>query len=361
MMLVNIVQVTLFHVTLLIAFTTAQPFPSLSSNRHSDFEWNTRKVGEKKVASIAIRKEEERDRRSVVVGESDGGVLNVKTVSSRHHHHQHHRPRKDVTSPIVKSKEQRSSFHYHRHQRGEITYPSEIDWLTDGGTVSREYLSDGWIPAEETHNHSEVVYSSKQPNEILRTDESLINSRKLEEILLAVGLDIDAEVFGNVTQVIEKLRKKKEAKRTGQKKKKSKKVKRDKRRKGKKDKKRERKKKCKHLRGREKKRCRAETQNRVSATTLFTPSSMSGSEACQYHNLEECSRKVGFLELPRESVLTVVKCRYREQFFDCMEELRLETCDPNFKTEGDMKALRTQIRQAIHTTNSCLISEVLEG
>lgn len=356
-MLVNIVKVTLFHVILVIAFATSQPFQSLStSSRRGDFEWNTRKIGAKKVATISIRKEEERDRRSVVIAENEDGEFNVKTVSPRrHHHYHHHQPSTDAASPGVSHEKERSSYHYHRHHRGEGTYPDDIDWLTDGALGRREYLSEASEPVEEILGESDIMFSGKR-NDISRTEESLMNSRKLQELLSTVGLDINAEVFRNVTQMIDRLRKKKEAKKTGQKKKKrSKKVKRDKKKKGKKNKKKERKKKCKLLKGKEKKKCRAQSQSHEKA------SSMSGSEACQYHNLEECSRKVGFLELPHESMLTVVKCRYREQFFDCMEELRLETCDPNFKTQGDMKALRKQIRQAIHTTNSCLISEVVEG
>lgn len=37
-----------------------------------------------------------------------------------------------------------------------------------------------------------------------------------------------------------------------------------------------------------------------------------GEEACQYHYLKECCKKVGMLNQPSHNSATLVKCRFRE-------------------------------------------------
>lgn len=346
---------------------TATSQPS-SQSRRENFEWNTRRVGNKKVATISIRKDEERDRRSVPLGDVRVPFHKPPTGAE------------GVERPL----------HAHRHHHGDDQWGPEGRRGGEGGGKRRgeeeedyvddERIGEGWaarggVDAPPRHLVARTGALQQLQGEVSEEDDeeedeeddegddegrptSLEASSRFHDLLYATGLRADSLVLSNASEAQEQ-----DDERAGRKRKrgkKGKKVKRDRKRRGKdgkkkkKKKKRKKSRKCRKLKGKLKKICKKDEEM---FSSIVRSNPMSGSEACQYHNLEECYKKVGLVA----NKTSVVKCRYREEFLECMEEQREGVCDPNFQTEGDMVALRNRIRDEIWTTNSCLISGVVEG
>ncbi|XP_047486508.1 YTH domain-containing protein 1-like [Penaeus chinensis] len=361
---------------------TAQPLSHLdtatsqpsSQSRRENFEWNTRRVGNKKVATISIRKDEERDRRSVPLGDVRVPFHKPPTASGA----------EDLAKPL----------HAHRHHHGDNQWGAEggrggegggrrrveeeedyVDderirggWAARGGvdapprhlvarTGALQQLQDETSEEEDEEEEEEDDEEDEEGDDEVRAT-ALEASARFHELLYATGMRADSLVFSNASEEQEQddggARKRRKRGKRG------KKVKRDRKKRGKdgKKKKKHRKKvkskKCKKLKGKLKKKCKKDEEMFSFITRRIT---MSGSEACQYHNLVECYKKVGLVN----NNTSLVKCRYREDFLECMEEQREGVCDPNFQTKGDMVALRNRIRDEIWTTNSCLMTEVVEG
>ncbi|XP_063599884.1 YTH domain-containing protein 1-like [Penaeus indicus] len=352
---------------------TATSQPS-SQSRRENFEWNTRRVGNKKVATISIRKDEERDRRSVPLGDVRAPFHKPPTASGA----------EELAKPS----------HAHRHHHGDDQWGAEGGRGGEGGGRRRveqeedyigdERIGEGWaarggvdVPPrhlvartgalqqlqeevseeEDEEEEEEDDEEDEEGDDVVRAT-SLEASSRFHELLYATGMRADSLVFSNASEAQEQddggARKRRKRGKRG------KKVKRDRKRRGREGKKKSKKKKkkkskkCKKLKGKLKKKCKKDEEMLSFITRSIT---MSGNEACQYHNLEECYKKVGLVH----GNTSLLKCRYREEFLECMEEQREGVCDPNFQTEGDMVALRNRIRDEIWTTNSCLITEVVEG
>ncbi|XP_069195894.1 uncharacterized protein [Procambarus clarkii] len=393
-------KLTLLAVAL-SSVVTSQPFSQSEASRHSGFQWNSRKLGSRKVATISIRKDEERDRRSIPLAGDDD---TISTTLPRHQR---------ASSSAGHQSRRR---HTHRHHHGA----DEGVWLADEGLEGGNHdvgrgLSPSYLPEsglqetrlerlglnDERHAHGGDVRHAHGGDVRHAHDGDIRHAHegdmghfpRFQEILDSAGIHLDPSLLRNLTSLNRLKRNRNEGQKRGGDRKKPKKPKKNKkpnkqkrgknkgskgcrRLKGRKKKQcRSAFKRCKTLRGKEKKACQAEasraflddsgSNDTVPEDDMFSfiknITEMSGSDACQYHHLELCCRKVGLPSRNPKSLKPVVKCRFREDFLKCMEEQREGTCDPNFQTRGDLAALRNKISEVIWTTTSCLISEVVEG
>ncbi|ROT61301.1 hypothetical protein C7M84_020934 [Penaeus vannamei] len=265
---------------------TATSQPS-SQSRRENFEWNTRRVGNKKVATISIRKDEERDRRSVPLGDVRVPFHKPPTGAE------------GVERPL----------HAHRHHHGDDQWGPEGRRGGEGGGKRRgeeeedyvddERIGEGWaarggVDAPPRHLVARTGALQQLQGEVSEEDDeeedeeddegddegrptSLEASSRFHDLLYATGLRADSLVLSNASEAQEQ-----DDERAGRKRKrgkKGKKVKRDRKRRGK-------------------------DASKESYLLHFRPPSvdskwraraLSGSEACQYHNLEECYKKVGLV------------------------------------------------------------------
>lgn len=357
---------------------TSHPFGHQNAPKHNDFEWNSRKIGSRRVATIRIRKDEERDRRSIILGDDDddeGDPLRKGHHESagghgrrRHAHRHHHGGEAPDAVWLTPEEEQSKAGGRHAASAEGRRHRGQED-------IRRGLLSSRHVAESTLENRG---FNDIQPEEV-----SL-----LMEPLDDAGVDLSHNFVHNVTATTRPRGRKQRGRKPGHARKRTKnKKKKNKKKKSKKGNKnkgskvcrglkgRQKKdcrnafKKCRRLRGRDRKRCRAQASEAVNGVVedqdifsfINVSIAMNGSEACQYHQLAQCCKEVGLLTKAAQSFRPVVKCHFREKFLECMEEQRQGTCDPSFHTTGNMTVLRNKIKEVIWTNNSCLISEVEEG
>nr|XP_053654074.1 uncharacterized protein LOC128703443 [Cherax quadricarinatus] len=374
----------------LSSVVTSQPFSQSEASKHSDFQWNIRKIGSRKVATISIRKDEERDRRSIPLTDDEAYSRTLprhhQGPSSQHRHRHHHG--QQVNDAVLLADEDAGG----RREDGRRHLARDAERSNRGmsplhvAETGLERFGAGDVSLQEDDEGLE------EDDEGLQEDD-VGHFPRLQEVLDDAGIHLSPSLFRNLTEASRPKRnrtrepKKKGSKKNKRKSPKNKKKKTKNKKNGKGAKncrklKRNAKKacreafqRCRDLRGKAKKVCRAQAaqtypdrpspNETVPEDDMFSfiknITEMSGSDACQYHHLEQCCRRVGLPSTAPEALQPVVKCRFREEFLKCMEEQRMGTCDPNFQTRGDLAALRSKISEVIWTTTSCLISEVEEG
>ncbi|XP_042242216.1 uncharacterized protein LOC121879614 [Homarus americanus] len=341
----SVLRFTLLLVVALLSAVTSQPFSHPESSRRSGFEWNSRKIGNRKVATISIRRDEERDRRSVALADDD-----------------------EDDDPFSRSLLPQ---HHHRHQQAEST-------VGEGGQHHHHHHSKQQQHSHRHHHGDDEVELIEGLSPHLR-DLTLARIRNLTTAKPKGNAKTKRERKGNEGRGRRGGRggrgKKKQGKKKQQKKRRSSKKNKNKKKKkgqkvcrGLKDAETKKKckqelKKCRKMPRAAKKECKARVDSMYRDMFNFIQSkiNMSGNEACQYHRLEQCCRQA---DLPPQDPTTlnpVVKCHFREKFLECMQDQMADTCDPTFHTQGNMTALRNRIRQVVWSNSSCLISEALEG
>ncbi|KAK4327061.1 hypothetical protein Pmani_002435 [Petrolisthes manimaculis] len=356
------VMVSLLPATLLVmvlsTLATSQPFTQAETSKQSDFKWNTRKIGNKKVATLRIRKDEERDRRSIPLAEADDDMIG--TGRRRHHPHRHHHGEDTRTSV------------WQADGRGTERDEGEEEVMKPGMGLAPLHLTESNL--DDRHLRRSRL-NDVRPG-LSRSEETLV---EFQEILDAAGYHMTPSLFKNTTRKasprrnnqrrdnrVKRTRKTSKEKNKKAKRRRRKSSKNCRRLKGRRKRRcRQALRACRRLKGRERKRCRAEVFESFPQSDIFSfiegKIEMLGEEACQYHYLKECCKKVGMLNQPSHTSATLIKCRFREEFLKCMEEQRLKSCDSSFSTRGNMTALRNKIREVVWTPSSCLVSEVIEG
>lgn len=347
-------------VTLSLA-VTSQPFPQQDPSKHNDFIWNSRKIGNKKVATLTIRKDEERDRRSISPVEDDNsGHKNGK----RRHAHRHHHGEGERAAMWLENDQSDEG-----HDRGSA--PSE-------GHTSEGTRHSGRSALEDGHR---VRHSDVHPESLQGED----HMPSFPEMLAEAGITLDSSLLESKTTSARRGSGEERRNRNGKKNRRNRGGRRSRKNKNKKKKKgcrrlkgEERRKcqdalrQCNNLKKRKKKRCRADALEAALSEAsgrredifsfLKNITEMSGKEACHYHYLKSCSTRVGLFTKGPDSDRAVVKCHFRKEFLKCMQNLQQHgTCNPSFHTRGDITALREKIKEFVWTPSSCLISDVVEG
>ncbi|KAG0721416.1 hypothetical protein GWK47_006366 [Chionoecetes opilio] len=351
---------------------TSQPFPQQDPSKHSDFIWNSKNIGNKKVATLTIRKDEERDRRSISPVAGDGNVhINVQR---RHHHRHHHGKGARAAMWLVND---RSVAEHNGGGEPPEGYASEQ-------IRYKNILQPVYVAEPELEARNRVKDNDVHPESALGED----HMPSFPEILEEAGITLKPSLLKSKTTNKRRGNSEESRKRKGTKSKRNKKARRNRNNKMKKKKQRS----CRRLRGesrrkclnalrqcrslkkRKKKNCRAaalqaalnEASGIRKESDIFSflknMTRMSGKEACHYNYLKECCTQVGFFAEGSNSNMPVVKCHFRKEFLKCMQNMQQGgTCNQAFHTLGDMTTLRKKIKEIMWTPSSCLISDVVEG
>lgn len=356
---------TVLLMVMLSLAVASQPFTQQDPSKHNDFIWNSKKIGNKKVATLTIRKDEERDRRSI----SPQGDDTAQGNGQRRHHHRHHHG-EGARAAMWLANERPIA-------------PQEGD--TSEGTRHTEMSPPLYVAESSVEDGNRVRHNDVHP-ESIRGEHHMPS---FPEILEEGGISLKPSLLKTKTTSVRRGNSERSGKRNG---KKNKNRNRTSKRNRNNRLKRKKQKGCRRLRGasrrkclhalrqcrglkkRKKKRCRADALQAALSeasgvreeTDIFSflknITDMNGKEACHYNYLKKCCTRVGLFAESPDSNMPVVKCHFRKEFLKCMQSLQNHgTCDPDFHTRGDLGALRKKIKEFVWTPSSCLISDVTEG
>lgn len=349
----------------------SQPFPHQDQGRHSDFTWNSRKIGNKKVATLTIRKDEERDRRSIPLAERDDSGTAHRDGQTRHPHRHHHG--EGTRAAMWLANEQSLG----EHGEGRTPYEGHTSEGTGHRNMSPLYVAESGVEDNKRVRHNDVHLDSTQGEDHMPS---------LSEILEEAGTPLNPSLLKKKANNVRRGSSEEGRGRRGKKSKRNRTSRRNRnnrvnrrKQKGCRRLKGESKRnclnalrQCRSLKKRKKKKCRADVlqaaldedpdPNPDLFSFLKNITEMSGTEACHYHYLKKCCTRAGLFTEGPDSKMPVVKCHFRKEFLKCMQHLQERgTCDPTFHTRGDMAALRKKIKEFVWTPSSCLISDAVEG
>ncbi|CAL4060249.1 unnamed protein product, partial [Meganyctiphanes norvegica] len=329
---------------------------------HGHFEYNARKMGNRKITVLSIRRDPFRDRRSIL--EQTSGPFHKSLAS-------------EILEARLKEEKSRAR-HGRRHGHGDYKRRKE-----------EEALKETILEAEREYLESINERTSESRSSNVLTD--LSNIDILERVSEGKLFPRYPNVFSNITddQMLKpkRSRSRRPRKKSGKKKRLRRKNNTEKsqsrsrsrsrtRTKNREDrrnnknrsrgKNREGRRSCRGLKGAEKKECRKNRKNHHVEGSEKVDSQisiikqMSGSEACQYHNLQFCAEQSNLLEKSPDDIDLYTRCNLRMDFLLCMESQRdpakTTPCSPDFKISGDMSYIRNRIREVVQSSSSsCLL------